>query len=961
MLWLLVAASLVGFLAVGALTQVVGQSTALPTLPTPWLWLSGSCLGGLVVLLLLNFWHKHRTQRHRLLSQSQAVSAPQTSSWLSLFGQGAVYTLAGALMLLASASFGVAQTLMYQARLLNAPLTVTADVSVPQISDTLSDFAVLSAQDQANDATGFVIGNGYPRQVWQIKRLQHLAADEVGIVLPMRVLVTADTTKHPDWQATLNALAPNQSLRVKLTLQPIRARDWQDLPTNATPLNLGFDEALWLRQRDVTAKAQLLAILPTQVQDSKTDMTWRGDIERLRWQLRQNLYQHLTAKLSHQTTAAQQVKTLNSYAILLGLLTGDKSLLTADIKNLYQVTGISHLLAISGPHVLLLASVVSTWVLVLVRLCVPNVLRRVPAQLLVLWVSVVVASGYALLVGFELPAQRTLLMLIGVTLATQWLVAAQALRILAMVGLMMLWLDTTAVWQAGFWLSFVAVGLLLQFSKHTGEQAYTRMADSALSGSAVLAHIGRALWELLRLQIWLFVLMMPVVVWFFGKIAVLDIAVNLFAVPLLGGVIVPLDMLAGVLSLLPFGQSLSGAVWALAAWLLGGFHAVLHGLLAHGFAKQVFIALTPSQLLLCALMVGLWLARGLLPRLLVVPLFALVLVIGMTRREQTAVVPVLAVLPNAKISVSLVVAGDDAWLILADNQNLTSQKPSTATKPNTPIRSVVPTIAKASDLLATDIYPLLATYRVSRLSGVISQTPSALANAAVQQLAQTVPIHQYWLAGADALTPLTDAEGEKFAYPNITPKPCQAGQTWHNQPDTQHIRATLSLTAITGWQLKLPPDMVLSPRDRAANQTCLITLGSQTAANQPYRVLLAAGRDGLPFAMSQVLCRITVADLLITPYQLPLSTAWLADIQPKQVHVLSGQYDNQQLGESSETALLTVKAMNTAAADDASHDATLADPAALTDSGIHLIRAHRVGAVSYELKPNDTLAVTRIQ
>ena len=244
MLWLLVAASLVGFLAVGALTQAVGQSTALPTLPTPWLWLSGGCLGGLAVLLLLNFWHKHCTQRRRLLSQSQAVSAPQTSSWLSLFGQGAVYTLAGALMLLASASFGVAQTLMYQARLLNAPLTVTADVSVPQISDTLSDFAVSSAQAQANDATGFVIGNGYPRQVWQINRLQHFAADEVDIDLPMRVLVTADTTKHPDWQATLNALAPNQSLRVKLTLQPIRARDWQDLLTNATPLNLGFDEAL---------------------------------------------------------------------------------------------------------------------------------------------------------------------------------------------------------------------------------------------------------------------------------------------------------------------------------------------------------------------------------------------------------------------------------------------------------------------------------------------------------------------------------------------------------------------------------------------------------------------------------------------------------------------------------------------------------------------------------------------
>lgn len=87
--------------------------------------------------------------------------------------------------------------------------------------------------------------------------------------------------------------------------------------------------------------------------------------------------------------------------ILLGLLTGDKSLMDSDIKNLYQVTGISHLLAISGPHVLMLASIVALLLCWLVRQWLPTVLCRLPSRLLVLWVSVVVAAGYACFVGLS--------------------------------------------------------------------------------------------------------------------------------------------------------------------------------------------------------------------------------------------------------------------------------------------------------------------------------------------------------------------------------------------------------------------------------------------------------------------------------------------------------------------------------------------------------------------------------
>ena len=47
---------------------------------------------------------------------------------------------------------------------------------------------------------------------------------------------------------------------------------------------------------------------------------------------------------------------LQNKGLLLALLTGDESLLNDEIKNQFKELGISHLLAISGPHVLILLS-----------------------------------------------------------------------------------------------------------------------------------------------------------------------------------------------------------------------------------------------------------------------------------------------------------------------------------------------------------------------------------------------------------------------------------------------------------------------------------------------------------------------------------------------------------------------------------------------------------------------------
>lgn len=574
----------------------------------------------------------------------------------------------------------------------------------------------------------------------------------------------------------------------------------------------------------------------------------------------------------------------------------------SEIKHTYQVTGISHLLAISGPHVMMLASFIAFLLVAMVKRFFPQLLLRIPARLLVLWVSVAVSAWYALLVGFELPAQRTVWMLLLVTLSVQWLLPLSAYRVLAGVGLLMLWLDTTAVTQAGFWLSFVAVGLLLKFSQafqgnlemeSFSQFNFTQTNDpQALEPSFITrqtSNLWHALKQLFWLQLWLFVLMMPVVIWFFGKISFLSIVVNLVAVPLLGLVVVPLDMLAGLLSFLPIiGTGLSQTIWQGLSWALITFHHGLEWLIDSGLAKQGYLSLRPNELVLLALAIGLLLLpKGLLPRLLALPLGLATLAINYFAHADSATNPQngakLVVLDNTKLSISLWQKGETAWLMLADNRFPASEKPENKTdkKPKIVAKPINP-----NDVLEQTIYPLLAKQGVKKLTGVVSQTPSVTVNSVVQNLSKEIAIGQYWQAGFDPIIPNSDFIAQGYDFSHITPKPCQAGQTADN------------VTAITGWRLNqnaLPEP--LSPKENWQTQTCFIHIDGK----QP--LLVMAGDSEIPSQMSEQLCTVKPVSLVVAPYNLPLTATWLTATQAQKLHIITGKYANQQLPEDSQYAI----------------------------------------------------------
>lgn len=948
MIWLITVASLLGFLVVNTLanqTLMIGFALTSYDIASydAKIWQMLSVV--LLIALLINVGLYHGCNRKQLKRASPNPAfayrfvLPLLSSFIFL------------LTLMLSASYGLYHYKRYEDALLPSALTVDAIVESHQISDTVSQMSPLS-----NDNA--LIGNGFIKQILQVRIDKDGDADASATPQPpLTVLITANIKDNPEWEATLSQLRPGMQLNVKLQLAPIAKPKPTSLPSNAKPLSLGFDEAQWLRQRGVQAKGVIIGIEKTSLREfNPSHVTDRMAIaiEQLRWQLRQKILANLHTTLLKQSTSIVNAKNdtaqpafqssgqssiqsdIQSHAILLGLLTGDKSLMDSDLKNRYQVTGISHLLAISGPHVLMLASIVSVFVLWLVKWLAPQLLVKLPSSLLVLWVSVVMAGFYALLVGFEIPAQRTFWMLLLLTLSKQLLVNFSAYRLLAWVALGMIWLEPTAVGQAGFWLSFVAVVLLLKFSETIGTVSAAEINNvsqllaptarsDVLSGFVkIISHQFKAL---LKLQIWLFIWMLPIVVWFFGKVSVIGILVNLLAVPFLGLVVVPLDMLAGVVSWLPvIGDWLSQIIWSMLTTLLNVFHFLLNNLIDTGVAKQSFFVLSQTQLALCLFIALLGWLKGLLPRMLMLPLAILLILLPLQQRSLSNNKPTLAVGDNPKLVISLLKKGDDSWLILSDNQIKAAQ----ADKPNfLKSKQAISNVAvdeEISSLLNRDIYPLLANQQVHRLTGVISQTPSVRVNELVQQLATHVPIKAYWLAGYDAEHSRLDVidKAVSASFRAITPRSCQTAQRWQQDG--------LEITAVSGWQL----DLALTDEQKLATQTCYIHIRFMPPTGKPYDVLMLAGNSNIPMQMTEKLCTVSATHLLIQPYNLSIKPSWLALTKPSLLHVVTGAYKSQKLAEDSQLSLTSW---------------SVDKPA---EHSFEVLYADQVGTVMYTLAPDDT-------
>lgn len=330
----------------------------------------------------------------------------------------------------------------------------------------------------------------------------------------------------------------------------------------------GFDYELWLWEQGLQASGYVRAG-PRDAPPQRLAATWRHPVEQARHAVRDAIF----ARIADPRQAG----------VLAALVVGDQGSIERADWDVFRATGVAHLMSISGLHVTMFAWAAAALVGRLWRrsgrLCL-----ALPAQHAALVGGIACATLYAVFAGWGVPAQRTVLMLatVGVLRLRAgdwpwphlWLLACAAVVLL----------DPWALTQAGFWLSFVAVGVLF---------ASGRQQELAAALPGMRARLSSGLLGLLREQWIVTVALTPLSLLLFGQVSIVGLLANLLAIPWVTLVVTPLGlagmaaapswtlaalaiealaMLLRVLADLPFATWSAPAppLWAGAAGVAGG-------------------------------------------------------------------------------------------------------------------------------------------------------------------------------------------------------------------------------------------------------------------------------------------------------------------------------------------------------------------------------------------------------
>lgn len=164
--------------------------------------------------------------------------------------------------------------------------------------------------------------------------------------------------------------------------------------------------------------------------------------------IRQHLREHIRAS------------TYSMKPLLLGLVLGDKSLLGPEHWKVLRDTGTAHLLAISGLHLSIIASVIYSVALLCMRI-VMMYYPRWPAQFSAWICSCFLSYPYVLLTGSQISAWRAYIMLLCTTMVIVGKRSSFQVRDLAIVTALVMIVQPFSVLSISLWLSVGAVAVIL--------------------------------------------------------------------------------------------------------------------------------------------------------------------------------------------------------------------------------------------------------------------------------------------------------------------------------------------------------------------------------------------------------------------------------------------------------------------------------------------------------------------
>lgn len=258
--------------------------------------------------------------------------------------------------------------------------------------------------------------------------------------------------------------------------------------------------------RDYLARSGVFSIMP----DASVEVTGSGEGNAL-------LRMLLDFKDSARRLIGQSLPE-PSAGLLTGILLGDARGLSPEISNAFSAVGASHIIAISGFNMAVLSGVVMG---LLARF---RVRPRLAA-----FIGLTVIVVYTVLVGASASVVRAAIMssmlVIGALLRRKSYVPTS----LAFVAVLLSLQNPTVLWDVGFQLSlFATLGLALFANPLTD---YFNAGLSRIFPSKIALIVGDFLGEPLVVSIAAQIMSLPLILLYFGKLAVVSLAVNLLVIP----------------------------------------------------------------------------------------------------------------------------------------------------------------------------------------------------------------------------------------------------------------------------------------------------------------------------------------------------------------------------------------------------------------------------------------------
>lgn len=244
-------------------------------------------------------------------------------------------------------------------------------------------------------------------------------------------------------------------------------------------------------------------------------------------------------------------------AMLVGFCVGLRSTVSKAQWQVLTYTGTNHLIAIAGLHL----GTLLLWLQKLLRQSNPciQLYTFAPVKIILSLLALCAMSAYAELSGFSIPAQRTL----GMYTILTWAIICRRHVVFTACWLIvmctLICANPLVVYEAAFWLSFTAVAVVHHcwkslegstasakgtVSAHTPKPQLPAVHASLLQAAS---YVWRHIRLLCRLQLGLFVGLLPLTIYFFHVASLWMIPANLIAVPYIACLVLPLSWLGCLL------------------------------------------------------------------------------------------------------------------------------------------------------------------------------------------------------------------------------------------------------------------------------------------------------------------------------------------------------------------------------------------------------------------------------